>query len=303
MEKLVISLQNIGKDYGKFRAVDNVTLNVKQGDIYGLIGKNGAGKTTLFKMILGLSDPSEGSVSINGSSDMASLLKEREKIGFFVGQNFFSYLNANDNIEYYRRLKGIEDKNETERVLKIVGLYGVNKPFKEYSMGMKQRLGIANAILGSPSIIILDEPINGLDPQGIVEVRNMLKMLNEKYGMTLIVSSHILSELDLVATRFGIIDKGVLVKEINKEHLDVGDLMTVVVRTSDDASSISLLKDAFKFEKIEDTEQGIKILNGDINTAEIVKYLVNQNIDVIEIFKKKESLEDIYFELTGGIPA
>ncbi|QIK58103.1 ABC transporter ATP-binding protein [Erysipelothrix sp. HDW6A] len=300
METNVISLQSLTKKYNKFTAVQNVSLNVRKGDIYGLIGKNGAGKTTLFKMILGLSNPSEGKVSINGSSTQSELLKERNNIGFLIGSNFFGYLDAYQNIEYYRILKGIKDKNETIRVLEIVGLAGTKKPFKEYSMGMKQRLGIANAILGNPEIVILDEPVNGLDPQGIVDIRNLIKLLNEEYKMTLVVSSHILSELDLVANRFGIIDHGVLIKEVDKEHLQDSEKDSVIISTNNNARAMELILANFKLDEIKELNGKLELINGSIDTAEIVDVLVKNDLKVKEIYKVKKSLEDVYFHLTGG---
>ena len=169
-----IEIKNVSKKYKDFYAVKEASLSIEQGKIYGLVGKNGAGKTTLFKLILGLSNQSEGAISINGSTTKQELLNERAHIGFYIGPNFYDYLNAEQNLEYYRKLKGISDKGEIDRVLKIAGLYGEKKKYKAFSMGMKQRLGIANALLGDPDIIILDEPINGLDPQGILEIRNLL---------------------------------------------------------------------------------------------------------------------------------
>lgn len=300
METNVITLNKLTKKYNDFTAVSDVTLNVQEGDIYGLIGKNGAGKTTLFKMILGLSNPTAGSVSINKSDTQAKLLKERHNIGFLVGSNFFSYLDAYQNIEYYRKLKGIKDKNETQRVLEIVGLYGIKKPYKAYSMGMKQRLGIANAILGNPKIVILDEPVNGLDPQGIVDIRNLIKLLNEEYKMTLVVSSHILSELDLIANRFGIIDNGILVKEVTKEHLQDGETLTIHLKTDNNDAAYKLLVETLNSESIEDHKDYLHITDESLDTSDIVALLVKNNIKVYEIYINEKSLEDIYFSLTGG---
>lgn len=300
METYVISLQSLTKKYNNFTAVKNVSLNVRKGDIYGLIGKNGAGKTTLFKMILGLSSPTEGTVSINGSQSIHELLKERNNIGFLIGSNFFGYLDAYQNIEYYRKLKGIKDKNETDRVLEIVGLAGVKKPFKAYSMGMKQRLGIANAILGNPEIVILDEPVNGLDPQGIVDIRNLIKLLNEKYGMTLVVSSHILSELDIVANRFGIIDHGVLIKEVDREHLQDDEKVSVIVVTDNNTLAKEIIRNSINLDEIKESSDKLELINGSIDSSEVTALLVNNNIKVHEIYKVRKSLEDVYFNLTGG---
>lgn len=300
METYVISLQSLTKKYNNFTAVKNVSLNVRKGDIYGLIGKNGAGKTTLFKMILGLSSPTDGTVSINGSQSNHELLKERNNIGFLIGSNFFGYLDAHQNIEYYRKLKGIKDKNETDRVLEIVGLAGVKKPFKAYSMGMKQRLGIANAILGNPEIVILDEPVNGLDPQGIVDIRNLIKLLNEKYGMTLVVSSHILSELDIVANRFGIIDHGVLIKEVDREHLQDNEKVSVIVVTDNNTLAKEIIRNGISIDEIKESSEKLELINGSIDSSEVTALLVKNNIKVHEIYKVRKSLEDVYFNLTGG---
>ena len=154
-------------------------MDIYKGDIFGLIGKNGAGKTTMFKMILGLSEFEQGELKIGDEGD--SLEEGRKKIGFLIGSNFFPYMNARQNLQYSCRMQGIKEKSEIDRVLKIVGLDGVKKKFRQYSLGMKQRLGIANAILGNPEILILDEPTNGLDPQGIADIHKLVQKLNEEY--------------------------------------------------------------------------------------------------------------------------
>lgn len=296
----VLEIKKLSKKYGDFKALDEVSLTVKKGDIYGLVGRNGAGKTTLFKAVLGLTNQIQGDISINESKSNDELLNQRKTVGFLIGQSFFSYLNAHQNIEYYRRLKGIKDKSETERVLKIVGLHGVDKPFSKYSMGMKQRLGIANAILGNPDIVILDEPINGLDPQGILDIRKLLTRLNKEYGMTLVVSSHILSELELVANRFGIIDKGVLIKEISKENYSVDNLHYIILNTSDNPKAKDLLMNQKQL-KIEETSVGLKIVKDSIENYEIVEMMVTNNVRVNEIYEDVNNLESMYFELTGGV--
>ncbi len=293
-----INVNQLTKKYGDFKALENVSLTVKKGDIYGLVGRNGAGKTTLFKAILGLTNQDSGSISINGSSNSNELHIQRQSVGFLIGQSFFSYLSAYKNIEYYRKLKGIKDKSETERVLRIVDLYGVDKPFSKYSMGMKQRLGIANAILGNPDIVILDEPINGLDPQGIVDIRNLIHRLNKEFNMTLIVSSHILSELDLVATRFGIIDKGILIKEIEKEAQNVDMQRKVFVSTPDVDKLLSVMS---KLQlEVQQVEKGVNIVNPNISNNAIILSLVENGVMIDEIKNVVESLESVYFELTGG---
>ena len=212
----LIQANRLTKIYGTHKAVNEVSLPLQKGEIYGLIGKNGAGKTTLFKLIMGISFPNSGSLSIMGSDNNHQLISGRKNIGFMMDSKFFPYLNAFENIEYFRDLKGIVDREETNRVLKLVDLYGVKKAYKNFSMGMKQRLSLANALIGNPDIVILDEPVNGLDPQGIVDFRKMIQRMNQDSGITFLISSHILNELALLSTRFGIIHNGTLIEEITK---------------------------------------------------------------------------------------
>ena len=263
----MISLCGIQKSYGSHQVLEDVNLTVRQGEIYGLIGKNGAGKTTIFKIILGLTMFESGRLSIAGKSTKADLESGRKKIGFFIGKNFFDYLTAEENLEYYRQMKGIRDRNETERVLRLVGLDGTNAKFASFSMGMKQRLGIANAMLGNPEILILDEPVNGLDPQGIADIRNLLTEMNREYGTTIIVSSHILGELEHTATRFGIIDQGRVLREITHEDLRVPN-DKIQLRVSD--------------------------------CAEAKRILAENGISILQESSEYKSLEDYYFELVGG---
>lgn len=192
MSESVVRLEHVSKSYGKHAVLKDVNMLVQKGDIYGLVGRNGAGKTTIFKMILGLSERNSGVVSIADSKNEKELFKNRSKVGFLVGTKFYDYLSARENLKYYATVKGIPDKEapaEIDRVLQLVGLENVKTPFKGFSLGMQQRLGIANAILGNPELLILDEPTNGLDPQGIADVRNMIKKFRSEYGMTVIVSS------------------------------------------------------------------------------------------------------------------
>ncbi len=294
-----IEIKNVSKKYKDFYAVKEASLSIEQGKIYGLVGKNGAGKTTLFKLILGLSNQSEGSISINGSTTKQELLNERAHIGFYIGPNFYDYLNAEQNLEYYRKLKGISDKGEIDRVLKIAGLYGEKKKYKAFSMGMKQRLGIANALLGDPDIIILDEPINGLDPQGILEIRNLLKSLNTEHNKTLIVSSHILSELDLVAHTFGIIDHGVFLKQLNKNEFSQNEQAVLKISTSNNALALEILEKNYAI-KTATLDDQYFLASQERLSSEMLSSLLFQGIELNEIVKQSKSLEDYYFELTGG---
>ena len=263
----MISLSHINKSYGEHSVLRDVSLTVRQREIYGLVGKNGAGKTTIFKIILGLTEFDKGQLSITKSRSKAELSASRRKIGFFIGKNFFDYLNARENLEYYRRLKGIRDKSEVDRVLWLVELEDAAGSFGSFSMGMKQRLGIANALLGNPEILILDEPVNGLDPQGIADIRNLIIRLNKESGMTILVSSHILGELEHTATRFGIIDQGRVLREITHEDLKVRN------------DTIQI--------QVDDCEKASRLLR-------------ENHIQILRQTPAYKSLEDYYFELVGG---
>lgn len=295
MKKPVIQIKNLSKHYGKFKALDCINMNVYPGDIYGLVGKNGAGKTTLFKTILGLTEISKGEVSLLTSQNEHELLKARNNIGFFIGQNFYGDMNAKQNIDYYRQLKGIKYPNETQRVLEIVGLDNNKHLYKNYSMGMKQRLGIASAILGFPEILILDEPINGLDPQGIKEIRTLIKQLNKEYGMTIILSSHILSELDLVADRFGFVDHGVLIKEVDKHEFNQKD--HIVIETYMGKEFLNILNQNNIKAHLQD-DSTLMIQDDKINMNQLMNLIIHENIEISGIYTDKTSLEDLYFKLT-----
>ena len=271
MSEVIISIEGLQKSYGTKKILKGVDMHINKGDLYGVIGKNGAGKTTLFKTILGLSNFEKGKISILGGKDETENRHNRKHIGFFVGANFYDYLNGRENLHYFRRLKGIEDEKEVDRVLELVGLNNdaAKVAAKKYSLGMKQRLGIANAMLGNPDILIFDEPTNGLDPQGIHDIRTMLKRLNEEEGKTIIVSSHILSELENTANRFGIIHEGVVMKELSPED----------------------------FTKREDT---VSITISASNVDKATKLLSDNNVEILNTETTKVSLEDYYFDLIGG---
>lgn len=297
----ILKINNLNKKYGNFYANKNININIQKNDIYGLIGRNGAGKTTLLKMIMGLSKPSSGEVLLFNGKTEKDNMKNRKKVGFYIGQSFYPYLNGKDNLKYYSKLKGINNIKEIDEILELVGLKGVTKPFKSYSMGMKQRLGLGVAMLGNPELIVLDEPINGLDPQGIVEIRKIIKYLNENNNTTLLVSSHILSELDIVANRFGIIDHGELVKEITFNELHNKKTSGVIVKVDNIEKSIKILKEKLNIEKTNTIDDTTLEVNSKSNDSNIInKVLINNNIGVFEIYKTENSLEDYYFSLVGG---
>lgn len=296
--KTIIKTDGLTKKYKGFAALDSVSLTVEQGDIYGLIGKNGAGKTTFFKLVMGLARPTSGTIEISQSADLDTA---RSQIGFMIGTAFFPYLNARKNIEYYRTLKGIKDRKETDRVLKLVSLDKEKKPFRAFSLGMKQRLGIAGALLGKPPIIILDEPINGLDPEGVMDIRKMIKQINRTEGTTFIVSSHILSELDLIATKFGFIGHGVLLKEISYKDLHKNTEKSLTLTVDNAEKAIKALEGKLKIKTYEKVKNNQVILTEDMSKSDkIAKTVVEAGVKLFEMRKQETSLEEYFFNLIGG---
>jgi len=297
MTQAVLCTHDVTKRYGEFAALDQVSLTLREGDIYGLIGRNGAGKTTLFKCVMGLASPTKGTITIG--SEGASLNKARRKMGFMINPSFFSYLGPKENLAYLCRVKGINNQSEVERLLKLVGLDGVKKPFKAFSLGMKQRLGIAGALLGSPPIVVLDEPINGLDPQGIIDMREVIKSIHEQDGTTFIISSHILSELDLIATQFGFIDHGVLLQEITRTDLHEHTRKSLVIEVNQPQKAQRALESL----GIRDaTISGDCLtLRSELNRShEIARTLVDRGIELYDLHRQETTLEEYFMRLVGG---
>ena len=222
MRETVLQTKGLSKSYGSFQALDHVDLTIYKGDIYGLIGRNGAGKTTIMKIVTGLAEKSGGEFTLF-SKRGEELGNEKRRIGCLIeNPAFFSGLTARQNLMYYAIQKGITDKSQIDNALEMVHLSDVgNKKYRKFSLGMKQRLGIALALMDHPDFMILDEPINGLDPIGIKELRDTFQRLNAEEEITFLISSHILSELYAVANRFLFIDKGKVLKEVTKQELDL----------------------------------------------------------------------------------
>ncbi|MCL2672227.1 MAG: ABC transporter ATP-binding protein [Clostridiales bacterium] len=297
MTKVTLQTHALTKKYGETAALSAVSLTVCEGDIYGLVGRNGAGKTTLFKCIVGLAKPGGGSVEIEGEGK--NLHAARRRMGFMINPSFFPYLNAKENLDYLCRVKGIATKSEVERLLRLVGLDGVKKPFKAFSLGMKQRLGIAGALLGSPSIVVLDEPINGLDPQGIIDMRAVIRDTHRQTGATFIISSHMLAELDLVATQFGFIERGVLVKEISHTDLHEHTKKSLIIAVNDTEKARTLLC-AQGIENITVHEKHL-VLDAHLDRShEIARALINGDVEIYDLHRQETTLEEYFIRLTGG---
>ena len=297
MALAVLQTNDLTKKYGEFVALNAVSLTLKQGDIYGLVGRNGAGKTTFFKCVMGLAKFTDGTIAINGET--ANLNAARRGMGFMINPSFFPYLNPKENLEYLCRVKGIKDKGEVERLLKLVGLDGVKKPFKAFSLGMKQRLGIAGALLGNPSIVVLDEPVNGLDPQGILDMRTVIKNMHSQTGATVIISSHILSELDLVATQFGFIEQGVLMKEISHSDLHKHTKKSLVVKV-DNASRAQAALQSLGISDTAADGNRLMLQSNLERSNDIARVLVNAGVQVYDLHRQETTLEEYFMRLIGG---
>ena len=296
MQEIVLQTNNLTKKYKDFVALDNATITIHKGDIYGLIGRNGAGKTTLMKTITTLTNKTGGSFSLFDSEE--ELTESKRRIGCLIeSPAFFDNLTAYQNLKYYSIQKGIVDEKQIDKVLKTVDLYKErNKKFKKFSLGMKQRLGIAFAILDNPDFIILDEPINGLDPIGIKEIRDTLKRLNEEEKITILISSHILSELYLIANHFCFIDKGRIIRDISKEELDLECSKCIVIRTKDVKKATVVLEKELSttnYKVIDNTE--IRLYDYLENSVKVNKTLLSNDIDIMGIYESGISLED-YFD-------
>jgi len=296
MSQALLCTDNLTKKYGDFYALKGVSLTLNCGDIYGLVGRNGAGKTTFFKCVMGLARPSAGEVEIAG--ERRSLNSARKQMGFMINPSFYSYLNPHENLNYLCRIKGIRKKDEAARLLKLVGLEGVTKPYKAFSLGMKHRLGIAGALLGSPDIVVLDEPVNGLDPQGIIDMRNLFKDVHTQTGTTFIISSHILSELDLVATRFGFIDEGVLLKEITHEELHEHAKKALIIEVDDVSKALSALK-TMGANNVAVDGTTLKLDSFLDRANEVARALVDGGVQLYDLHRRETTLEEYFIRLVG----
>lgn len=290
------------KRYKDFFALESVSLNIKGGDIYGLIGKNGAGKTTLIKSIAGLIKPTVGAIELFGVSAPGRRCSVQRRIGYTIeNPALYADMTARENLEVFCMQKDI-DRQEIPRVLKLAGVSGTGKKKAGmFSLGMKQRLALAAALLGAPDFLVLDEPLNGLDPTGILELRALLTELNRKQGITILLSSHILSELHKLASCYGIVHEGKLLEEISTESLDKKCRKHISIMVSDTGKAVHILKDKFHMGTMEVTGQGnIKVYEGLENCAQYNRELVLGGVEVMEIGTRGESLESYFTSVIGG---
>ena len=297
----ILETENINKKYGQFNALNNLNMHIPKGAIYGLIGKNGAGKTTLIRIICGLQKVTSGKYTIYGISDNSrKIVEARKRLGGIVETPSICLdMTAEDNLKEQYKIIGLPSYDNLEEILKLVKLNDTGKKTaKHFSLGMKQRLGLAIALVGNPDLLILDEPINGLDPEGIIEIRELILRLNKEKGITFLISSHYLDELSKIATFYGIIDKGRIIKEIDKNELEQNFRKRTQI-------TITNLKECVKY--LEEKRLSYKVISDNtidiyekINVSELVIVLSKRNCTVNDYQEKGESLENYYLNLIGG---
>jgi len=302
METILQTFQ-LSKHYGEYRAVNQVSMTIQKGDIYGFLGPNGAGKTTTIRMILGLIKPSGGRIEIFGTSISPNEKSHLERIGSIIEvPGFYSNLTAVENLEVHRRMLGVPKRDCIEKALELVDLKEQrNKKVKNMSLGMKQRLGVARALLHEPELLILDEPTNGLDPAGIRDMRKLLKTLAEQKKITILISSHILAEVQQLANKIGIIHQGKLVEEIDWKALQAKNRHYLELVVTDDKKTTFLLEQKLGLLDFKVVESGrVRLYEKIESPAMINRFLIENEIDVKELQLKNDSLEDYFLRLTGG---
>ena len=303
MSDVIFEARNLTKKYKNQYALDDVSITLKKDRIYGFIGENGAGKSTLMKIMAGLIFPTSGDMTFMGETDPAAIEKKRKSVGTMIeGPYIYPGYSVRQNVELQRLLVGNPDESATDRMIELVGLSDSRKKkAKKLSMGMKQRLGIAMAMVGTPRFLILDEPINGLDPKNIVTLRGMLKKINQDNDCTIFVSSHILSELYLLATDFIFIHKGKIIETVTHEQLEEKCSQYVFVRNNNIPETVTILEKHFPdiSYKVE-TDDAIKIFGKPEIMTELSGYMMQAGITVSELAGKEMSLEEYFIGITGG---
>ena len=303
MNDYIIQTKNLTKQYGLQKSVDNLNIHVKRGRIYGLLGRNGAGKTTTMKMLLGLTAPTSGTVHIFGENMQTQIQEVLPRIGSLIeSPGFYPNLTATENLKIFADLRGLTKASYIKSALELVGLpYRDKKLFSQYSLGMKQRLAIALAVMHNPDLLILDEPINGLDPIGIAEVRGFIRELCDLQGKTILISSHILSEIALLADDVGIIDHGVLLEEESLKELEQKNRHYFHFTVSDSRIAEQVLQAGFQTtDYIVCDQNNIQLMDVNMPASAIVRAFVQQGLEVSEAHLCEDTLEDYFKRVTGG---
>lgn len=295
-----VETKQLTKSYGMKYALQDVDLTVYEGDIFGLVGKNGAGKTTLFKLIQGITRPTDGQILLFGSKDRT---KQRARIGALIETpHFYPYMSAEQNLEYFRIQRGIAEKDSVIEVLRLTGLMDERKKlFRAFSMGMKQRLGIALSLLGEPDLLLLDEPTNGIDPEGIVQIRSLLRKLNRERHITILISSHILSELAHIANRYAIMDAGLILDTVTREELDASMRSAIRIRTDSPERVVVILEEVFSLSDFRvENDKDVLLYESFGSIPEIIRALVVSGIRVYDVHRLESQLEDYFLQKVGG---
>ena len=303
MGKFIVETNHLTKQYGTQKSVADLNLHIAQGRIYGLLGRNGAGKTTTMKMLLGLTQPTSGEVFLWGKPLLRHAKELLPRIGSLIETpGFYPNLTATENLNIFATLRGIPNRHAIKDALDLVGLpYKDKKLFSQYSLGMKQRLAIALAVMHDPELLILDEPTNGLDPIGIAEMRSFIRKLCDERGKTILISSHILSEIALLADDIGIIDHGVLLEEESLSVLEQSSRKHIRFAVSDTAQAAAILERQFHetaFSILDD--HVLRLYKLDLPVGKIVTAFVKNGLEVSEVYSCEESLEDHFKQVTGG---
>ena len=297
----IVSANNISKKYKKFYALKDMSINIPKGSIYGLVGRNGSGKTTLIRVLCGLQHANEGEYSLFGVENSSrEIVKSRRKIAAVVETpSLYLSMTAYQNLKVQSDIIGNPNYDNLNRLLELVGLNDTGKKrVKNFSLGMKQRLGIAVALVGNPELLILDEPLNGLDPQGMVDVRELILNLNENNNVSFLISSHMLGELTKVATHYGVMDNGVIIQEISAKELNMSCRKCTCVEVTSMPALIKVLDDRdLVYTVISET---IANIYGDIRVSDLVLELDKLNCELINSSNEDESLESYFINLVGG---
>ncbi|WP_068613680.1 ATP-binding cassette domain-containing protein [Paenibacillus tuaregi] len=299
MPDYILRTHQLSKIYKQDQILRDLNLNIRKGDIYGLIGMNGAGKTTLIRILAGLIPSSGGTVELFGETDPRRIEQLRAKIGWLI-ETPALYLNhtAYENLEMERIHKGIQDRREIDKVLEIVGLKEAgSKKTADFSLGMKQRLGIAMALLGDPELLVLDEPINGLDPVGIAQMRELLLELNHRYGITILISSHILTELAQIATTYGIINNHTLIEELSAEELNKRSKQYLAIKSRPVEDTLKVLTTKLNTNRFEVVGSTVLLYDYYAESGRVASVLYENGISVEEISCKGQDLEHYYMGL------
>lgn len=303
MKDCIIETENLTKKYGNQSSVSNLNIHVRQGRIYGLLGRNGAGKTTTMKMLLGLTTPTSGKIKIFGKNIRENEKEILPRIGSLIeSPGFYPNLTATENLKIFADLRGLKDSKYIKGALELVNLpYRDKKLFSQYSLGMKQRLAIALAIMHNPELLILDEPINGLDPIGIAEVRSFIKELCDERGKTILISSHILSEISLLADDVGIIDHGKLLEEESLEELEAKNTKFIHFLVSDARQAAQIILTEFNDKNMQVVDgNNLYLYDTTLPTDVINRLLFERGINIYQVHLCEDTLEDYFKKITGG---